>query len=237
MSSEESSEEETEVVGSSATTEKPSFGYLRIRVLAWRSSRLQELYRTVDEHEQLTRESKPKRGVGRKDRHLGAPKDGNPPPPMGTPRWMVSKRWLRQACAVNPQIADLIKEESETTITNLLPILGDESDNEQEIQPPAAPPQSTPPQSHPPPNDSIIQPQPDFAQMPVPDYSMIAPMMPMQMGPEAYQQAQYDLYAQQATWMDPMVDYMNMDLSQFSSPLVQQYPPPIQQQQHSHEPQ
>ncbi|KAL5527425.1 hypothetical protein ACEPAG_6216 [Sanghuangporus baumii] len=213
MSSEESSEEETEVIGSSAG-DKPSLGSLRIRILAWRSARLQELYRAVDEHEQHNRESKPKRGAGRRDRHLGPPKDGNPPPPMGTPRWMVSKKWLRQACVVNPQIATLVTPVDENITTNVLPVLGEESEDERE----QAREQE---QETPPPNNS----QPDFThiQMPVPDYSMIDPMIPMDH--DAYQQAQY-MYAQQAAWADTMGAFV--DLSQFSSPLIQPYPPSVQ---------
>ncbi|KAL5530385.1 hypothetical protein ACEPAF_6643 [Sanghuangporus sanghuang] len=212
MSSEESSEEEAEVISSSAG-DKPSLGSLRIRILAWRSARLQELYRAVDEHEQYNRESKPKRGVGRRDRHLGPPKDGNPPPPMGTPRWMVSKKWLRQACGVNPQMATLVTPVDENTTRNVLPVLGEESEDERE--------QQEQEQDIPPPSNS----QPDFAQlqMPVPDYSMIDPMMPMDH--DTYQHAQY-MYAQQAAWADTMGGFV--DLTQFSSPLIQPYPPSAQ---------
>ncbi len=95
MSSEESSEgEEDEEAGSDDDHPK---GYLKIRCLAWRSSRLQKLYELVDEREEFERSQKPRRGIGRKDRRLGEPKDGNPLPPIGIFKWMVSKKWYRES--------------------------------------------------------------------------------------------------------------------------------------------
>ena len=108
MSSEESSEEEADDGGSSDEERTVRTKILRIRYLAWRSTRLRKLYQILDEREELDRSLKPRRGSGRKDRRMGLPKEGNPPPPAGTARWMVSKGWLRDAQSSSAQVAHLL---------------------------------------------------------------------------------------------------------------------------------
>jgi len=137
MSSEESSEgEEDEEAGSDDDHPK---GYLKIRCLAWRSSRLQKLYELVDEREEFERSQKPRRGIGRKDRRLGEPKDGNPLPPIGIFKWMVSKKWYRESQSHSTHVASLLQEcvleDGETAWMSLAP-LGPESDYEDNPQPP-----------------------------------------------------------------------------------------------------
>ena len=109
MSSEESSEEEDLDGGSSDEERAPRTTFLRVRYLAWRSQRLRKLYQILDDREELDRSHKPRRGVGRKDRRVGLPKDGNPLPPVGTARWMVSKKWLRDAQSSSAQVGHLLE--------------------------------------------------------------------------------------------------------------------------------
>ncbi|KAI5123430.1 hypothetical protein M0805_006135 [Coniferiporia weirii] len=113
MSSEESDEgegDEPDGYASSDGERLPAHKVLNIRYLAWRSSRLTQLFHAIDAREEVERSAKPKRGVGRKDRRMGAPKDGNPFPPKGVSRWMVSKRWLWEASATSSRIAELLRD-------------------------------------------------------------------------------------------------------------------------------
>jgi hypothetical protein len=132
MSSEESSDNgETDMDASS----KPN-AILRIRYLEWRSRRLQKLYQFLDEREEAERKDRPKRGVGRKTRRMGLPKSGNPPPPNGTSRWMVSKKWLHEAQLNRPSLCAMVEEILRTADGNgevnwdVLTTLGEESDVE-----------------------------------------------------------------------------------------------------------
>lgn len=110
---------------------------LFIRYLAWRSTRLHHLYELVDRREEQERSTKPKRGVGRMPRRLGRPKDGLPP--TGTPRWMISKRWIRETITSNPQLGkildDIVKPDDDEDIWQVVSsVLGAESDDEQAQQ-------------------------------------------------------------------------------------------------------
>ncbi|KLO15883.1 hypothetical protein SCHPADRAFT_848902 [Schizopora paradoxa] len=137
MSSEESSSDvEDEEVYSDDDRPK---GILNIRCLAWRSSRLQKLYELIDEREEFERSQKPRRGVGRKDRRFGQPKDGNPLPPTGVRKWMVSKKWFRESQSRSTHVANILKDsvldDGEAAWMSLAP-LGPESDYEDNPQPP-----------------------------------------------------------------------------------------------------
>ncbi|EJD01407.1 uncharacterized protein FOMMEDRAFT_90221 [Fomitiporia mediterranea MF3/22] len=202
MSSEESSEGEDASEDAAEGDRPHSSKSLRIRYLAWRSTRLQALFRIIDEHEQYNREMKPKRGSGRKDRRMGHPKEGNPPPPKGTPHWMVSKKWLREASAVNHLIADLVSPDNENA-AQALSILGDESDDEEA---------------------QMVATDPNFTQLPAPPMPIPEPLMPTVTTDDAFHHAQF-MYAQHAAWADTMAGYV--DLSQYSSPVLQTYPPGI----------
>lgn len=97
MSSEESTDGEDELDFGSSDDEgnrSKAPGVLRVRYLSWRSARLHALYHILDEKEEYLRGQKRKRGQERKDRRMGLPKDGDPLPPIGTPRWMISKKWI-----------------------------------------------------------------------------------------------------------------------------------------------
>jgi hypothetical protein len=101
MSSEESaSEDET---GRSTTI-------YRIRGLPWRSIRLRNFYTTLDEGDQADKNFRPKRGVGRRERCLGPPKDGFFMPPKGVATWMISRRWLNLLQMTNPELVELLKD-------------------------------------------------------------------------------------------------------------------------------
>ncbi|TDL29415.1 hypothetical protein BD410DRAFT_779815 [Rickenella mellea] len=133
MSSEESSDEGEE--DNSSDEEKgPRTTILRVRYLSWRSSRLYKLYQLLDEKEEQDRALKPKRGVGRLDRRVGLPKEGNPLPPKGVARWMIGKKWLREMQVTNPTVLKQV-EEAVVDYGGLdwshLATLGDESDIEE----------------------------------------------------------------------------------------------------------
>ena len=108
---------------------------LFIRFLAWRSLRLHHLFEMVDRCEEEDRKTKQRRGIGRLPRKVSSPKDGNPLPPAGTPRWMVSKRWLRDAVATNPKLGkileDIIKPDDGEGLWQVVnSVVGPESDDE-----------------------------------------------------------------------------------------------------------
>ena len=80
------------------------------------------------------RSQKRKRGTERKDRRMGLPKDGDPLPPVGTPRWMISKKWItemhRKDVHLGKIVDDLLEGEEEEIQSDLLASLGEESDEE-----------------------------------------------------------------------------------------------------------
>lgn len=116
---------------------------LRTRPYAWRSLRLVRFYGTLDEEEKADKIDKPKRGVGRKERRTGPPKDGFQLPPSGVASWMISKRWLACTQAVHPDLPDVLSrllDDPAGFDWNEFHDLGDESDEEQELDSPSPPP-------------------------------------------------------------------------------------------------
>ncbi|EPQ59400.1 hypothetical protein GLOTRDRAFT_136278 [Gloeophyllum trabeum ATCC 11539] len=108
---------------------------LRIRGLLWRSSRLQRFFGVLDEEDKLDKTMKPKRGLGRKERCFGPPRDGMPP--KGVASWMISRRWLRNMELTQPDFSQALKD----VIVDVPGFnwehfhdLGDESDDEYELQ-------------------------------------------------------------------------------------------------------
>lgn len=87
MSSEESETEGDPVVGSRTTS-------LRVRGLPWRSTRLLRFFDILDDFDKADSSQKPRRGVGRRERFHGLPKEGLILPPKGVATWMISKRWI-----------------------------------------------------------------------------------------------------------------------------------------------
>ena len=82
----------------------------RTRGLRWRSARLRRFYAVLDEQDRFEKSAKPKRGLGRRVRREGLPKDGLFLPPKGVARWMVSRKWIREMEAVRPDLADILRE-------------------------------------------------------------------------------------------------------------------------------
>jgi len=103
MSSEESEIEEDPVAGSRTSV-------LRIRRLPWRSTRLQRLFDILDEEDKADNSQKPRRGVGRKERSQGPPKEGVFLPPQGVATWMISKRWICEMQASHLEVLTRLKD-------------------------------------------------------------------------------------------------------------------------------
>lgn len=89
--------------------------FLRTHGYAWRSTRLLRLYYTLDQEEISEKSSRPRRGIGKKDRVPGSPKEDSLLPPKDVQTWMISKRWLRATLRTHPDLLQhidslLIKE-------------------------------------------------------------------------------------------------------------------------------
>ena len=134
MSSEESDDNGQEETPQPTENNKQRNVILIIRYLAWRSSRLQRLFQVLDEKEEAERTQMPKRGIGRRVRRLGPPKAGDPPPPAGITRWMVSKKWLegsRSKSGLYSSVVQTIVDNPEgLEVSREIASLGEESDDE-----------------------------------------------------------------------------------------------------------
>jgi hypothetical protein len=102
MSSEESDDDSRQ----GAMKEKT----LIIRGIPWRSNRLLKLYSVLDEDDRLDKSMKPKRGLGRRGRTEGPPKDSLIFPPKGIASWMISRRWLRDVQMAYPEVLRAMQE-------------------------------------------------------------------------------------------------------------------------------
>jgi len=121
---------------------------LRTRTYPWRSSRLIRFYGTLDEEEKADKADKPKRGVGKKERRTGPPKDGFYLPPSGVASWMISKRWLAATQAAHSDLPDVLSrllDDPPGFDWNEFHDLGDESDEEQDSDSPSPSPPPPPP--------------------------------------------------------------------------------------------
>jgi hypothetical protein len=87
-----------------------SSGVLRTRGCLWRSSRLKKFYFILDDEDKVDRLTKPKRGVGRKGRYPGPPKDGFHLPPKGVASWMISKRWIKASQMRYTDLSNALKK-------------------------------------------------------------------------------------------------------------------------------
>lgn len=103
MSSEESEVEEDGAGGTRTTV-------FRIRGISWRSMRLQRFFDALDEEDRADNTQRPRRGVGRKERIRGPPKDGVLVPPKGVASWMISKRWLRTMEEMHGEVIGMLGE-------------------------------------------------------------------------------------------------------------------------------
>ena len=103
MSSEESDEE---VVPLSSQP----ISILRTRGYTWRSKRLLRFYEILDDEERSDVIPKLKRGVGKRERRVGPPKEEFILPPEGVATWMISKRWYRSSLVTRPDLATLLSK-------------------------------------------------------------------------------------------------------------------------------
>jgi len=102
MSSEESDDESKQGVAKERT--------FVVRGILWRSNRLLKFYSVLDEDDRLDKSTKPKRGIGRRDRNEGPPKDSLTFPPKGIASWMISRRWLRDMQMAHPEVLQAVQE-------------------------------------------------------------------------------------------------------------------------------
>lgn len=126
MSSEESEDE------LNLTSSHP--GLLRTRGYAWRSTRLIRFYTTLDDEEKVDKSTRPRRGVGRKERCIGPLKEGFYLPPEGVATWMISRRWFHETQKTQPDLPDALKklvEDPEGFDWGQFHLLGDESEDEE----------------------------------------------------------------------------------------------------------
>ncbi|KAG1815554.1 uncharacterized protein BJ212DRAFT_1357225 [Suillus subaureus] len=103
MSSEESETEEDMVVGSRTTS-------LRVRGFPWRSTRLVRFFDILDDYDKADGSQKPRRGIGRRERFHGLPKEGLILPPKGVATWMISKRWISVMQASHLEVLSSLKD-------------------------------------------------------------------------------------------------------------------------------
>ncbi len=141
MSSEESCDEYSEAVPPVAVLKQVQV--LRVRGLPWRSTRLLRFFATLDEEDKVDKSTKPKRGLGRKERCLGPPKEGFFMPPKGVASWMVSRRWVRDmvTSGIRPQLENELRKvvgnHAEILDWRIFHVLGADSEEEIEREVPA----------------------------------------------------------------------------------------------------
>ncbi|KAI0650325.1 hypothetical protein C8Q79DRAFT_1006604 [Trametes meyenii] len=115
----------------------------RTRGPSWRSARLLRYYAVLDDQDRHEKSMKPKRGIGRRLRREGPPKDGFSLPPKGVARWMVSRKWLRETEEMRPDLAVTLRDtivdevDQESEVTQAL-LGGEESEDESTRGPPQA---------------------------------------------------------------------------------------------------
>ncbi|KAJ6539498.1 hypothetical protein B0H19DRAFT_1002927 [Mycena capillaripes] len=105
----------------------------------WRSTRLLRFYAILDVEDVADANSRPKRGVGRRERFTGPNKEGFHMPPKGVASWMVSRRWLADACAEYPDLGNAFKAlvfDAPGFDWTRFSELGPETDDEESLPPP-----------------------------------------------------------------------------------------------------
>ncbi|KAJ7507970.1 hypothetical protein B0H11DRAFT_2185486 [Mycena galericulata] len=141
------SSEESDVDADANLSPAPrSAGPLRTRGYAWRSRRLLRFYMVLDAEESADASSRPKRGVGRRERFTGPHKAGFHLPPKGIASWMISRRWMLSAQVEQPDLGDTLRAlvfDAPGFDWARLGELGDETEDEESmghmIQPPPRP--------------------------------------------------------------------------------------------------
>ncbi|KAJ7498763.1 hypothetical protein FB451DRAFT_1202938 [Mycena latifolia] len=105
MSSEESDFDTDVDLSATARGSRP----LQTRGYAWRSSRLLRFFAVLDVEDSADASTRPKRGLGRRERFTGPHKEGLHLPPKGVASWMISQRWLYTAQAEHPDLGNKLK--------------------------------------------------------------------------------------------------------------------------------
>ena len=103
MSSDES-DFETDPVSSQPSAILRSQGY------AWRSTRLLRFFSALDEEEKVDISTKPKRGIGRKERRVGPLREEFCLPPQGIASWMISRRWYKASLNIHPDLPEILSK-------------------------------------------------------------------------------------------------------------------------------
>ncbi|KAK0468185.1 uncharacterized protein EV420DRAFT_1503283 [Desarmillaria tabescens] len=120
---------------SSDDSDSEDEGLLSSRGYPWRSKRLIRFYEILDREDIGDKASKPKRGVGKKDRVVGPLKEGFHLPPKGVASWMISRRWMEEAQLTRSDLPRLLESivkdqpDFDSTVQKCT-VLDDDSDNE-----------------------------------------------------------------------------------------------------------
>jgi hypothetical protein len=128
------SSEESDCEGDSHSSQ-PSVVF-KTHGYAWRSSRLLRFYTILDDEEKSDSASKPKRGVGKKERQVGPNKEEFILPPKGVATWMISRRWYKTSLITHkdlPQALEKLIDDPDGFNWDHFHDLGDESVDEDEV--------------------------------------------------------------------------------------------------------
>ncbi|KAF7352656.1 hypothetical protein MVEN_01231300 [Mycena venus] len=107
MSSEESDFDPTDASVDLSAYPRGS-GPLQTRGYGWRSTRLLRFYAVLDDEDAADAETRPRRGVGRRERFVGPHKEGFHMPPKGVASWMISRRWIAAAQVELPDLGNAL---------------------------------------------------------------------------------------------------------------------------------
>lgn len=148
MSSDES-DFEMDLVSSQRSAILRSQGY------AWRSTRLLRFFSVLDEEEKVDIGTKPKRGVGRKERRVGPPREEFCLPPQGIASWMISRRWRNASLNIYPDLPETLSKLvvdppgfNWTHFHDLGEVSADSEDEDRAVQQEPRPMQTFNPDSH-----------------------------------------------------------------------------------------
>ncbi|KZV64826.1 hypothetical protein PENSPDRAFT_639132 [Peniophora sp. CONT] len=123
------SSEESDAEDSAALAGRP----LVLHGRAWRSGRLLRYYGALDAEDHRWVDMRPRRGVGRRIRKEGEPRERALPPP-GVSRWMVSRRWMARMQREDPLALEALEfadDEGDNEDWSRFEMLGYESEDEE----------------------------------------------------------------------------------------------------------
>ncbi|KAJ7094619.1 hypothetical protein B0H15DRAFT_969605 [Mycena belliarum] len=136
MSSEESDFDTDMDISTTPRGSRP----LRTRGYAWRSSRLLRFYAILDAEDSADANTRPKRGLGRRERFKGPHKEGLQLPPKGVASWMISRRWLVTAHPdLGIQLKTIVSDAPGIDWARLSELGGETDDDERTVRQPLVP--------------------------------------------------------------------------------------------------